>query len=265
MILQSKIFRGEVVHERLEPVAHTFRYPVTFFAFDLGELPRLAEHFSFFGYNDARPLRISDGDYLFGHRNESVFEQLQAFLGREKANERTVLVTSPRYFGYAFNPVNFHLRLRGEQLLGVVAEVNNTFGDRHVYPLRELKHSGKNWTARCPKEFHVSPFNDLSGEYRFTFKVEDGRLWLGVDLHKEGHCVMKTWLRGQGEPITRARLWRHVCLHPLDTALNSMPRILWQAAVLHYKRRLSSFKRPAPHSPETLIDRDRPEPNRPVV
>jgi len=254
----SQIYRGEVTHQRLGPVPHAFTYPVTFFAFDLNELGRLAKRVSGFSHNRFDLLQVNDCDYLHGE-NGSIAQQLATYLGPERDGQRTLLVTSPRYLGYAFNPVNFHLRLEGDQLRSVVAEVNNTFGDRHVYPLMHLEPAERPqcWTAQCPKEFHVSPFNDMTGEYRFTFRVEAEEVYLGVDLYREGECVLKTWIQGRGAPVTRSNIIRYACLHPFDTALNSMPRIVWQAAQLYYKKHLPVYQRPSPHSSQTLIDRDR--------
>ena len=111
---------------------------MSFFGFDLAELELVNAQASIFGYNEARPLRLNDIDYLYG-RPEPILEQLNRLLPLEQPGQRTLLMSSPKYFGYAFNPVNFHLRMEGERLLCAVAEVNNTFGDRHVYPLIELK------------------------------------------------------------------------------------------------------------------------------
>jgi DUF1365 family protein len=261
----SQIYRGQVVHERLSPQRHTFSYPMTFFGFDLAELPQLNRQASIFGYNEARPLRINDRDYLHG-KSEPILQQLDALLPPEAAGQRTLLISSPRYFGYAFNPVNFHLRMQGERLLCAVAEVNNTFGDRHVYALPELKSAGAHsWTARRPKDFHVSPFNDMAGEYHFTFRIEADEIFLGVDLYRAGTCVMKTWIQGKAQPLTNGNIARYALLHPFDTALNSMPRIIWQAAVLYYKKRMKVFKRPSPQSTDTLVDGDGEAGVRPIV
>jgi DUF1365 family protein len=259
MSWHSQVYRGEVVHQRMGPVAHRFSYPLTFFAFDLSELDRLEHAVSCFSHNRPGWLRLNDHDYLHGQRRP-IAQQLLDYLGPELEGQHTRLVTSPRLFNYAFNPVNFHLRMQGEQLLAVVAEVNNTFGDRHVYPLTDLQRGARPhcWTARCCKDFHVSPFNDMSGEYRFTFQVERQALRLGVDLYRGGECVLKTWMRGTGVVVTAANITRYAWLRPLDTALNSMPRILCQAAVLYFKKKLPIYARPSPDSPQTVIDRDRP-------
>lgn len=256
MIEHSQICRGSVVHQRISPTPHAFTYPATFFAFDLAELSSLSQQASLFGYNDTRLISIHDQQYLYG-KKDSIRDQLDALIPPSREGEHTLLITSPRYLGYAFNPVNFHLRMRGTQLVAVVAEVNNTFGDRHVYPLTELTQQAQHtWTATCPKDFHVSPFNNMEGDYHFTFTVTDNRFHLAVDLHRDGGCVLKTWIQGKGAPITNQSIWRYALLHPFDTALNNMPRILWQAAQLYYKKKLKLYKRPSPSSAATLIDRD---------
>ena len=265
MPLNSQIYRGEVTHERITPVRHAFSYPMTFFAFDLSELPILHQDVSYFGYNEKKFLTLNDSDYLHGS-SEPIIDQLDPLIGPQHSGQRTLLVTSPRYFGYAFNPVNFHLRLKDEQLIAAVAEVNNTFGDRHVYPLKTLQQTAVDtWTAQCPKDFHVSPFNNMSGEYQFTFRFRSQQLYLGVDLHRQGHCVMKTWIQGNGHPVNNAAILHYALAHPFDTALNSMPRIIWQALQLYCIKRMQVYKRPTPHSPNTLINRDQPDGQRDVI
>ena len=257
MNFASSILRGEVIHQRMGPSKHAFKYPMTFFAFNLNELDQLHKQASLFSYNQFGVLSLRDHDYLHGHKT-SVLKQLNRLLPKEQEDEETLLITSPRYLGYAFNPVNFHLRLSNQgELRHAVAEVNNTFGDRHVYPLRNLKKTGEQtWTASCAKQFHVSPFNNMEGSYHFTFKVQADKLFMGVDLYRDGACVMKTYQQGERKALTNTTIWKHALLHPFDTALNSMPRILWQAAHLYYRKKLKVFHRPKPDSSTTLIDRD---------
>ena len=267
MNFRSKLYRGDVMHQRLTPSAHTFRYPMTFFGFDLGELDALDAAVPWFGLRKPRPLSLRESDYLRG-RDRPVLEQLGEFLPAEAPGETTLLITSPRYFGYAFNPVNFYLRMRDGALRAAAAEVNNTFGDRHIYPLRELRADPQTGGHRqsLPKDFHVSPFNDMGGTYHFDLRVEPGRIFLGIDLHVPGEGTrMRTWLRGRALPLSRANLLRHALLRPLDTAFNSMPRILCQAARLRYGKNLPAHKRPSPKSPNTLVNRDGPPREDPMV
>lgn len=265
MKAHSQIYRGKVVHERLGSRPHAFTYPATFFGFDLSELDQLEASNTLFAHNRASLLSLHDSDYLYG-QSQPILRQLEALIPKEAPDERTVLISSPRYFGYAFNPVNFHLRLGGDELRCVVAEVNNTFKDRHVYPLEQLTQQAPHcWTAECPKDFHVSPFNNMEGDYKFTFRIEGDEVFLGIDLHRDGQCVLKTWIQGCGQPITSRSIFSYALCHPFDTALNSMPRILWQAAQLYYRKKLEVYQRPSPESANTLIDCDKGEEIRPVV
>lgn len=266
MQFRSKIVRGSVFHKRFGPREHSFRYPFTFFAFDLAEISHLSAESLLFARNHYSVLSLNDRDFL-GREDRSILDKINDHMGPPTSNQRTLLVSSPRYFGYSFNPVNFYLRLDGDQLQQAVVEVNNTFGDTHIYPLPNLeKGTRKNtWHAHCPKDFHVSPFNDMTGEYRFTFRIEDESIFLGVDLYQNNACTMQTYLEGKSRSFTTRHLTRYALLHPLDTAFNSMPRILWQAALLFYKKKLAVYGRPRPQSPATIIDRDRPKPDRPIV
>jgi cyclopropane-fatty-acyl-phospholipid synthase len=62
--VNSLIYQGAVSHARLEPVEHTFRYPVYFLGLDLDELPELPRRLGLFGYNRFRLLALHDRDYL---------------------------------------------------------------------------------------------------------------------------------------------------------------------------------------------------------
>lgn len=136
--MNSRIFTGFVSHERLEPVGHRFQYPVYFYAFDLDELDELGRRIPWFGHNRFRPVSLWDKDYL-DRREGTIRSKLFRFLsekGLAEGVERIELVTSARYFNYVFNPVSFYYCYReGGGLQAVVTEVNNTFGERHLYIL----------------------------------------------------------------------------------------------------------------------------------
>jgi len=134
--MKSKIFRGVVKHTRFEPVRHEFQYPLYVYGFDLDELQELNRRLPLFGYNRRRPVSLHDADYL-DEQPDSIKEKLLRFLDTDGVKEpvsSVLLISSARYFNYVFNPVSFYycLNARGE-LVRVVAEVNNTFGERHVY------------------------------------------------------------------------------------------------------------------------------------
>ena len=255
MIDSHKLYRGSVSHERFFPVHNKFSYPLTFFHFNPSELDSLSRKHSFFGYNKKCLLEIRDQDYLRGQLTP-IQDQLLEFLKPEEANEKTLIFTSPRYLGMAFNPVNFYFRINEtNELLQALVEVNNTFGDRHLYSLTNLEKGAEgSYKKKKKKAFHVSPFNPIEGEYHFTFKLNENSVFMNIDLYENDQCKMKTYMQGQAHELNSNKLIRYCLMHPLDTALNAMPRILRQASALYLKKKLKIFARPKPISKDTLID-----------
>ena len=241
------------MHARLLPVRHVFRYPVYFFALDLDELPHI--NLRLFGNNRREIWSLRDADYL-EKRGGSIREKLIAFLAeRDCADgiERIELVTGPRFFGYAFNPVNFYFCHRSDgSPRCAVAEVNNTFGERHFYLLDDLAAGADGFSrAKSQKEFHVSPFNNMKGGYTFAFSFANGRADLRVNLLRDGETVINTQWSGRAMPLTDGNLLRVLAKYPLS-ALLTVPRISWEAAKLHFGKKMKVFSKPVPKSSSTI-------------
>jgi cyclopropane-fatty-acyl-phospholipid synthase len=254
----SALYPGRLFHRRLAPVAHAFAYPALFGGFRLAELDALSASVAGFGHNRRAPLAIWDRDYLDAGP-EPLRERLQRRLdpaGLRVDPARTLLFTAPRYFGYVFNPVSFWFGLAPDETpLWALAEVNNTFRDRHAYLLPRLERDGEDWVAARDKDFHVSPFSDRQGEYRFRFHLAPDRVRFRVDLHREGRLWLEAVLEGTPRPLTARTVWRTLATHPLTLAL-TFPRIVVQAAALKFRHRLPWHPRPPATSPDTLRRRE---------
>lgn len=262
MELKSRVFRGEVLHHRITPVAHRFRYPAYTYAFDLDELEELAARLPWFGYNRHRPISLWSRDYLEAGE-EPLRVKLARLLKRHGDHPhypRVCLVTSARFWGYVFNPVSFWFCYdHHDQLACLVAEVNNTFGERHTYVLDQPLPAVAPWQARyrVPKAFYVSPYNPIAGDYEF--RVADLKRCLDIRLRvfDGARPIFNTWLRGQGEPLGGKSLWRTLTAYPL-TAWMTVPRIHWEAAVLFFQKHLPIVYKPRPNDEWTI----RAEPGR---
>ena len=248
-----------MVHARYHPVRHDFSTGVGFIEVDLDELEDLDQKVSGFGFNHFSPVSIRESHYLTAGTG-SLKEKLKPWIEKcnlKEAPSRISMVTSPAWWGKSFNPVSFYLLKNAEmRLVGMIAEVNNTFGDRHIYPVRLEKKDGIA-QADQPKEFHVSPFNDMEGRYLFTVRDDGDELYIGVNLFKNGERFLDAWLEGKGEPLNSHSLRRHYLRHPLRPWL-TMPKIVWQALFLRYRHKLNVFKRPDPKHPHTLLSRHQP-------
>jgi cyclopropane-fatty-acyl-phospholipid synthase len=172
--MNSKLYTGIVEHERFQPASHRLVYKLYLYALDLAELETLDQRFPLFGYNRLRPVSLYDRDYL-GQQSVSirrkVLEHVSAHISTDDVKQ-IILVTSPRLLGYVFNPASFYFCLSPSgRLLAAVTEVNNTFGEKHVYVLSDNLQEKGAFPARfqADKVFHVSPFNNMEGTYRFTF------------------------------------------------------------------------------------------------
>jgi len=241
---------GNVWHRRLRPTEHAFRYRSYFLLLPmrrLREVPSPALHRNRWGW-----LSFHDRDHGEGGDDALAwFDRLLQAEGIHDADGEAWLHTFPRVLGYAFKPVSFWYAHRADgSLAAVVAEVNNTFGERHAYLLAGPDLAwGREQLAR--KVFHVSPFCRVAGQYRFRFERDAGHTLARVDLHDESGPLLQTSVGGQLEALTASSARRALTGMPLMT-LGVMLRIHWQALRLWIKR-VPFFSKPA--APDHFVTR----------
>jgi cyclopropane-fatty-acyl-phospholipid synthase len=254
--MNSKLYAGYVEHERFYPTHHRLRYDLYVYALDLAELDNLENRLPLFGYNRAKPVSLHDGDYLDPQPGNIRSKLLQRLSPRfpEDAIGRVIMVTSPRLLGHVFNPVSFYFCFdKHDELAAAVAEVNNTFGEKHVYVLNDPIENGDGFPKkyRAEKAFHVSPFNTMGGTYEFSFSDVRRELDLQIDLHRDGEHILKARLQGQPKPLTALTHLKTLLRHPIMPHL-TMSRIWKEAFKLRFKRKLDFFTKPVPTSPMTI-------------
>lgn len=260
--MNSRILHGYTSHSRMTPVRHTFRYPIYMFIFDIDELPHLDRDLGVFGHNRRRLFSLFDRDYLSGRESEPLKERIKTQLrGKSYASEvaRVECVTTPRFLAPTFNPATFYYCFDSNGAeLAVVLEVNNTFGERHIYVFDAVETSSgsKRNVKKQDKSFYVSPFYDLDGKYCLSTKRSEGRLHISLDLEKDGEVVFHSNVFGKIAPMTRSALLKTACRYPLGAAL-TLPRITWEAAKLYYGKSMTVQAKPLPTHAKT-IEYERP-------
>ncbi len=164
-----------------------------------------------------------------------------------EADGEIVLVTMPRVFGFVFNPVSFWLCFdTADKLRAVLAEVNNTFGERHCYLCFHDDHRpiAPQDSLRTRKVFHVSPFIDVKGEYRFRFSYASDRMAIAIDLFDDEGLLLSTTIGGALRPLSGWQLLRALLINPA-LPFKVVALIHYQALKLWIKR-TRLFHKPAP-------------------
>lgn len=244
---RSALYVGRIVHRRYEPKRHRFSYPLYMHLFDLDELPILDRRLRLFGYNRPAPVALYDDDH-FGPKGRPLREKVRDFLrthGVEPPLGPVHLLTHARVFGYVFNPVSFfYCHDVDGQLSCVVAEVNNTFGERHTYLLDERtplaagparRRAGRGGRAySAPKELYVSPFMPPGMRFDFFLTPPGAGLSVHMDDFGPDGKVLDATLSGRRRPLTDGELMRRLVAMPFIT-LGVIGRIHWQALRLWWK------------------------------
>jgi DUF1365 family protein len=190
----TTMFRTRIAHGRTERVGHGFAYRHPTWLVDLDALPELP-----------RPLRSLarfDARDHFGDPTATVRANVDAYLATEDIvldGGRVLMLANARAFGYVFNPLSvFWCYDRSDALVCVVAEVHNTYGERHCYLLRPDR-SGH---AGAAKEFYVSPFFAVDGRYEmaFTDPCATDDLRVEITLSRGDAPVFRAVLAGRADP-----------------------------------------------------------------
>ena len=205
------IYRTTVTHCRQVPVHHSFEYRSYSWYVDVDDLPRLpwwlrpfarfcaADHFS----NTA-------GNPPHG----SLRERLSAFFADNDLaapEGRVTALLQARVFGYVFNPLSiFWCHDRDGQLRHVIAEVHNTYGERHAYLLPQA-----DLPVVTAKQFYVSPFNPVDGYYLVRAPRPDTEVDITVALHRDHRQAFVANVHGQRRPATTRQVAIMQIISPL--------------------------------------------------
>lgn len=220
-------------HGRTGAVRHAFRYRVDFVLID----PDSAEGSRFFRRNRFALASVHDRDHGGPPGAGAGAAWARRALAAAGAPDglRLLLLTQPRWFGTVFNPVSFWLGFRGDALVAVVAEVNNTYGDRHSYLCArpDFGTIGPEESLGAQKVFHVSPFQEVAGRYVFNFDVGADAIAIRI-AHRNGGEGLVATLAGPRRPLTAPRLLRAALRFPF-AGLRATALIHWQAVRLRLK------------------------------
>lgn len=241
--------RGVSCHARRGARAHSFRYGVDYVLLDPEGKPPVP---TLFGRNRANLFSLWDRDHGGAPGRGQGARWARQVLKEygAPAPARLELLAQPRLLGYVFNPVSFWLcRNASDALIAVIAEVTNTYGDRHAYfcahdDFRPIAPTDR---LKAAKRMHVSPFQPVAGAYCFRFDIRAEKIGIWIDYSHSGGGVLAS-LTGTRQRLGNAGLLRAALRRPFG-ARRVMALIHWQALRLWCKRQ--RFRsRPAPPAEE---------------
>lgn len=247
MALDNAYMVADVAHARMHPKKNGFHYRVYYLCVALKDVPSLAK-LRLFSLNRFNLFGFRDADYGHGTTPEAWIRELLATWGVTTADGEVVLLTLPRVLGYAFNPVSFWFCLDKAGLLrAVLADVRNTFGERHGYLLfhDDQRPIGRDDWLKSEKIFHVSPFIEVTGHYEFRFIFGEEKIGVWINHHDAHGLLLTTSLVGKRQPLTSTSLFYAFFRYPLVT-LKVIVLIHYQAIKLLLKGVRYRVKPPSP-------------------
>ncbi len=233
------LVEGTVGHTRRTPLRHRFTNRVYQWLVDVDELPRMTRAL--------RPFSTFKAADHIGDPDDTIRANIERFCkanGVDISGHRVLMLANARVLGHTFDPLSVFWAIAPDGTLRcIVAEVHNTYGERHAY-LLETDDAGK---ATVDKAFYVSPFFTVDGRYDLQFTLTPESVSSTVILRQGGEAVFTATFRGTPRPATPRRLAKLLVKMPLMTHRTSL--LIRIHGVWLWIRRLPVVTRPA-HTPQ---------------
>lgn len=244
----AALYAGDVMHARLRPKPHRFRYRVMNLLIDLDRLPEADRLSALFGVNQSRLFSFHECDH--GPRDGTSLRvhagRLAAQAGLDLSGGRVRLLCYPRLFGYVFNPLSvYYCEARDGRLVLLIYEVRNTFGEIHSYvcPVRPQHISAAGIRQQQDKHFRVSPFIGMAMRYHFRMLPPDDEVRIRILETDVDGPLLAASFAGRRHALTTRRLLAALLALPFMT-LKVIAAIHVEAARLWVKG-----LRPLPQAP----------------
>lgn len=235
MGLKHQLLISQVMHARERPKRNVFRYHVYYLVLALSSLNTLPRRL--LSLNRLNLLSLYTQDYGRDAEPEAWMRARLSEWGITTADGEILLMTMPRILGYAFNPVSFWFCLDAQGgLRAVLADVTNTFGERHAYLLHhdDQRVIATDDILEARKMFHVSPFIEIMGHYKFRFALTEKRIGVWIDHYDAQDLLLATSVVGERRTLTSHALLYCFFRYPLVT-LKVIGLIHYQALRLFSK------------------------------
>lgn len=246
-----------VTHRRMAEPGHALQRRLAYALVDVDAMDAAPAERRLLGVGRRSLLSVLAKDHGDG-RAAGLGAWVRRWLAEQGVREdcsRIELLALPRMWGFLFNPISvFYIYDGCGRLHHLVYEVNNTFGGRKFYLGRPDQNDAR-LGHDCRKSFHVSPFFDVEGYYRFSLRPPEERLHLAIDYAgRDSAILLKARLAGVRVPARDRRSLKIFLGFPLMT-LGVVVSIHWEALKMIMK---GAKLRPAADPAAVRGDRDGP-------
>jgi hypothetical protein len=213
----TALYRTRITHLRRAPVHHYFEQRGYSWYVDVDDLPRLPRWLQPFA-------RFEAADHLSppAAGQDTLRTRVDGYLaerGIALPGGTVTALMQARVLGYVFNPLSvFWCHDSHGVLRHVIAEVHNTYGDRHAYLLPP---TGSR-PAAVKKALYVSPFNEVDGYYLVRAPLPDAELDVTISLHRENKPAFVATLAGTRRKASIANVVRLQMVAPVAPLMGAM-------------------------------------------
>ncbi len=216
--MNHKLCKAKVFHSRNFPKKNSFLYQVYYLLLDIDDLAFKSRVLSFEKFN---LFSFYKKDHCKNDQITSLKDWIKNILEKENINpHKIMLLAHPRILGYVFNPVSFWFCLNEKgELMAVLAEVQNTFLESHSYLIYNQDKSiiTKDQEHFAQKEFHVSPFFERKGKYRFKFDYNHEKIMVFIDYFDQEKLMLSTSMNTRVESLSDKNLLKAFFTIPFVT------------------------------------------------
>lgn len=220
--MASSLYFGQVMHQRFRPMQYQFRYGVFSIKVDIDAIETEKQKLRWLSLNKFNLFSLHYADYGARKKGEHWrvwLNQLLAEYGIKEPAFKAELVCFPRYLGITFNPLAmWYAYNQQNQLIAVICEVSNTFGQWHHYVLtNQGEPLADKVKASALKVFHVSPFMDMQAHYEFRFSKPTEHYQISIFQKEAGLPLLTSTQVGKVQKLTNQNLIKAAVQYPFNT------------------------------------------------